>query len=37
MRQGNLASTKSVGGGVREYRIDWGPGCRIFIGRMATL
>jgi putative addiction module killer protein len=26
MAEGNLANTKSVGAGVAEFRIDWGPG-----------
>ena len=33
MRLGNLSNTKGVGGGVQEYRIDFGPGYRIYFGR----
>jgi putative addiction module killer protein len=33
MRQGNLSNVKGVGEGVLEYRIDWGPGYRIYLGR----
>lgn len=33
LRSGNLASLKSVGGGVLESRIDWGPGLRLYLGR----
>jgi putative addiction module killer protein len=30
MERGNLA--KAVGGGVQEFRIDWGPGYRLYFG-----
>jgi putative addiction module killer protein len=33
MRQGNLSNVKGVGAGVHEYRIDFGPGYRIYFGR----
>jgi putative addiction module killer protein len=33
MEQGNLSSAKGVGEGVLEYRIDWGPGYRVYFGR----
>ena len=33
MQQGNLSNTKSVGEGVFEYRIDFGPGYRVYFGR----
>ena len=33
MAQGNLTNTKGVGGGLQEYRIDFGPGYRIYFGR----
>ena len=29
----NLSSVKTVGNGVLEYRIDFGPGYRIYFGR----
>ena len=33
MEQGNLSNVKPVGQGVAEYRIDFGPGYRIYIGQ----
>ena len=31
--QGNLSRAQAVGEGVLEYRIDWGPGYRVYFGR----
>jgi putative addiction module killer protein len=33
MGQGNLSNVKAVGEGVLEYRIDFGPGYRVYFGR----
>ena len=33
IEQGNLSNVKSVGEGVLEYRIDFGPGYRVYMGR----
>lgn len=36
MEGGNLSNAKSIGSGVFEYRIDWGPGYRIYFGQVGT-
>ncbi len=33
MEQGNLSNVRGVGEGVIEYRIDFGPGYRVYFGR----
>lgn len=33
LEQSNLSNVKGVGEGVLEYRIDWGPGYRVYFGR----
>ena len=33
MQQGNLSNVKGVEAGVYEYRIDFGPGYRIYFGK----
>src|SRR5487761_791228 len=33
IQQGNLSNAKGVGAGVYEYRIDFGPGYRIYFGQ----
>lgn len=33
MRQGNSSNVKTVGGGVLERKVDFGPGYRIYFGK----
>jgi putative addiction module killer protein len=33
LERGNLSNAKGVGAGVMEYRIDTGPGYRVYFGR----
>jgi len=31
MELGNLSNVKWIGGGLGEYRLDWGPGYRLYL------
>ncbi len=33
LRHGNFSNIKGVGEGVQEFRINWGPGYRLYLGR----
>jgi putative addiction module killer protein len=32
LSSGNISNVKNIGGGVQEYKIDWGPGYRLYFG-----
>jgi len=36
LEAGNFANTKSLGGGVRERIVDFGPGYRVYFGRIGV-
>jgi len=36
LANGNFGDAKSIGGGLRELRIDWGPGYRVYYGMAGT-
>ena len=33
MEQGNFSNAKGVGAGIQEFRIDFGPGYRVYFGK----
>lgn len=33
LAQGNFSNVKGVGGGIYEYRVNFGPGLRIYLGK----
>ena len=33
LERGNVSNVKWIGGGLGEYRIDWGPGYRLYLMR----
>lgn len=36
IEQGNLSNVKAIGHGVLEYKVDFGPGYRIYFGRIGN-